>query len=147
MNQNITPIQLLRQNLKRRQSQLQSLLELERNWPKQAETRQLPDLIRQKQQMLDNLDSLLQDAAGADWELAAQRTTMPAEDRRDLEAALENLKLQLTIILGLHQQNLANLQESMSQTGQELNKVRYELEIIRALRRNARRPMRVDVVG
>lgn len=107
----------------------------------------MPALIATKRRLLANLDSLLRDAAGIDGELEAQRANLPESERREMEAAMEGLKSQLAVIVELHRQNLAKLEDGLARTGRELLQVRQELEIMRELRRTGRRTARVDVLG
>jgi len=147
MNPSENWIQRIRQNLRRRQEMMQELLELEQNWPKTMDLKQIPDLIRRKQQMLDNLESLMHDKLLTGWEEEARRMKVPPAEQNQIRETLRILKEQLEIILKLHQRNLDQLQKGSESAAEALQKVRYELDVLRTLRSANRRPVRVDMVG
>lgn len=140
-------IQRIRQNIRRRQETMMDLLKLEQNWPKTGDLGKLPALIKKKQQMLNNLESLMHDPLLSGWEKEADQKKVPPEEQSQIREALQSIKEQLAIILQLHQHNVDRLQKDSDEVAEALQKVRYEMGVIRTFRDANRRPVRVDVVG
>lgn len=145
-----TWISNVKTNLKRRQEQLQKLLELERTWPQKVDLNTLPNLqalIQAKQGILNNLETLMRENTKAGMQPDAWLSRLAEGERADIQKALGQIKELMVIILELHQNNLNQLKSETETLNHVLQDVHKEMDMLRIIREAGRHPAHIEAVG
>lgn len=139
----------LLQSLGRIQSQIQALMELEKNWTDDFSMEQLQELISRKNKLVCNIESLLSNQKNLEKEMMlSQGGQLPEQYQSYRDRQVTAIRQMLENIIGLHQKHEEVLKKRSEKLRHSVEDVQQALTMLKGYQlKTNQQGLRIDLAG